>query len=105
MTTILAESISISGPELVLILALFLVVVVGFIAMMAFGCVLARKAGQGSSSALVGWIIIAVIEASVVLPRIPRIIGGARFSLVALAPAIALAVQASMYRSAKNAPH
>ncbi|MDQ6910367.1 MAG: hypothetical protein M3Z84_06230 [Actinomycetota bacterium] len=58
----LAESVSIDGGLLLVFLIIALVALVAFVAVAVGGCVLAYKAGSGSSGALGGWIAVVAVE-------------------------------------------
>lgn len=81
--------------DLLAILLLFALLLALVLFVMALGCVCSLLAGRGSRAALIGWGAIAIAEGVVQILAMPNL--RERFSVVLLAPAIAVAVQASLY--------
>lgn len=90
---ILAETVSIDGGALLLILVVLLVLAALWCALMVLGCVWAVRAGRGSRRALTGWVIVSVLE---VLPAL----GG--LGTILAVPGLAFLVQVGLYAWARN---
>lgn len=90
---ILAETVSLDGGALLVILVIFLAVLAAWCAVMVLGCVWAVRAGRGSRLALAGWGVVALIE---LLPA-----AGALGSILAL-PALVFVLQVGLYFWAKS---
>ena len=97
----LAETVSIDGGTLLLILVALAVVVALGIAVVVFGFVLAPRAGRGSQRALVWWSIIVALEVLYGLGGVVAIFTG-DFSLFALLPVGIIACQVSMFLQARK---
>jgi lipopolysaccharide export LptBFGC system permease protein LptF len=97
----LAETVSIDGGTLLVILLVLLVFVALAIALVVFGFVLAPRAGRGSRNALGWWIAILIIESFYVLGSVAAILGG-DFSVIGLAPVAIVAGQVALYLQARK---
>lgn len=93
---LLAEAVSIDGGTLVFILVIALAVLALAVGVAVLGCVLAYRAGRGSSNAMVGLIIIGVLEAFSLLSATGNLLRGDVnvFSTLALIP---IAAQVGLY--------
>jgi hypothetical protein len=89
---VLAETVSIDGGVLLVALVVFGLMVALWCGLVLIGCRWAREAGHGSGRALVGWVVVAVLE---VLPLV------AGFSPVLMVGLAALAVQGWLYLQAR----
>ena len=90
---ILAESVSLDGGALLVILVIFLALMAVWCAVMVLGCVWAVRAGRGSRLALAGWAVVALIE---LLPAASAI-----GSILAL-PALVFVLQVGLYFWARS---
>jgi hypothetical protein len=97
----LAETVSIDGGTLVLILAALLVVLALAVAVVVFGFVLAPRAGRGSQRALVWWVVIVTVEVLYALGGVAAIIAG-DFSVFVLLPPAIIACQVAMFVQARK---
>lgn len=75
---LLAESVSIDGGTLLLILAAMAAMVVAWCALVYAGFRLARSAGEGSGRALAAWVVVAVLHS------LPLLIPPTPWALVAV---------------------
>lgn len=57
-----AEGPSFTGPQVTVIILVLVTMFLLICGAMVLGCVLAERAGRGSQNALVGWLVIAVLE-------------------------------------------
>jgi hypothetical protein len=73
----LGEGPQISGPVVLLILLVLAVVLAGVGVMIWQGCVMAHRGGRGDRRALVGWAVIAVVEAVLCLSDLVLLLGPA----------------------------
>ena len=97
----LAETVSIDGGTLLLILAALLVVLAVTVAIVVFGFVLAPRAGRGSQQALVWWVIIVTVEALYALGGVAAILSG-DFSIFGLLPPAIIAGQVALFLQARK---
>ena len=97
----LAETVSIDGGTLLLILAAFLVVAALSIAVVVFGFLLAPRAGRGSRQALGWWIVMLALEAFVSLGSVASILAG-DFSIFVLLPPAIIAGQVALFLQARK---
>ena len=97
----LAETVSIDGGALLLILAALLLVLALAVAIVVFGFVLAPRAGRGSQRALVWWVIIVTVEVLYALGGVAAILAGEFSMLILLAPAI-IACQVALFVQARK---
>ena len=97
----LAETVSIDGGTLLVILAVLVVVVGLAIAVVVFGFVLAPRAGRGSQRALVWWAIIVALESLYALGAVGAVLSG-DFSVLTLLPAAIIACQVALYLQARK---
>jgi hypothetical protein len=97
----LAETVSIDGGTLLVILAALVLVLALSIAVVVFGFVLAPRAGRGSQRALVWWVIILALEMLYALGGVTAIFAG-DFSLFVLLPPAIIACQVAMYVQARK---
>ncbi len=84
----LAEAVSIDGGVLLAALVVLLALVALWCGLVFLGCRLARGAGRGSRGALVGWVVVAVVEV------LPLVVGDSPLLLLGAA---VLGVQAWFY--------
>ncbi|MDP1806503.1 MAG: hypothetical protein Q8K72_15110 [Acidimicrobiales bacterium] len=97
----LAETVSIDGGTLLLILASLLVVAALSIAVVVFGFLLAPRAGRGSGRALGWWIVILALESFVSLGSVAAILAG-DFSIFVLLPPATIAGQVALFLQARK---
>lgn len=97
----LAESVSIDGGTLLLILAAVLVVLGIAVAIIVFGFVLAPRAGRGSQRALVWWVVIVAVEVLYALGGVAAVVAG-DFSLLVLLPPAIIAGQVALFLRARK---
>ena len=97
----LAETVSIDGGALLLILVALLVVVGLAIGLVVLGFVLAPRAGRGSQRALVWWVVIVALELLYAVGAVAAVFAGDFSPLVLLPPAI-IACQAAMFLQARK---
>jgi len=106
---LLAEAVSIDGGTLVLILVIALAVLALAVGVAVLGCVFAYRAGKGSSAAMIGLIIIGVLEAFSLLSATGNLLRG-DFNLFSTLALIPIAAQIGLYllgrsrRSATSLP-
>ena len=91
----------IDGEVLVFLLVLLVAMLLATVAVFALGCLWAWKAGRGSQPALVGWILVASLEAFALLLGVLSLLDGT-VNLFLTAPLGALAVQAALYAVARD---
>lgn len=97
----LAETVSIDGGTLVLILVMLLALLALAVGLVVLGFVLAPRAGRGSKRAFVWWVVIVALEALYTLGGVVAIFTG-DFSLFGLvAPAI-IAGQVALFLQARK---
>ena len=89
---ILAEAISISGPEMAMILAVLALIVVTTIALCVIACVCALRAGRGSRRARLAFAVVLGIEAVFAVSSL--VTSGLSVSLVFV---IAMAIEGALY--------
>ena len=93
---ILAETVSLDGGLLAILLAIFIAVVVLTIAAIVLGAIWARRAGRGSSLAAVGFGVVATAEAFL------AVVGAMNQGLfMAVLFGAALALHVALYLSAR----
>jgi hypothetical protein len=97
----LAETVSIDGGTLLLILAALVLVVALSIAIVVFGFVLAPRAGRGSQPALGWWIVIVALETLYALGSVAALLSG-DFSLFVLLPPAIIAGQVALFLQARK---
>lgn len=97
----LAETVSIDGGTLLLILAAIIVVLAIGIAVVVFGFVLAPRAGRGAQRALVWWVVIVAVEVLYALGGVAAVVAG-DFSILALVPPAIIAGQVAMFVQARK---
>jgi hypothetical protein len=68
---ILAETVSIDGGAIALILGVILVLFLAWVGLMVWGCKLAVRAGRGSQPDLIRWILVGAIELFLGIPLLP----------------------------------
>lgn len=95
----LAETIKLSGGEVLVVLLVLLGILAVVAAVVVLGCVWAWKAGRGSELALALWIVCASLEALALLGAAPSLIKG-NFFIVG--PTGALGLQAALYFGART---
>lgn len=97
----LAESVSIDGGTLLLILAALALVLAATVAIIVLGFVLAPRAGRGSRRALAWWVVIIALESLYALGYVGAILAG-DFSLGVLLPPAIIAGQVALYVRARD---
>ena len=97
----LAETVSIDGGTLLLILAALVLVVAVSIAIVVFGFVLAPRAGRGSQRAMGWWIVIVALETLYALGSVAALLSG-DFSLFVLLPPAIIAGQVALFLQARR---
>lgn len=97
----LAETVSIDGGTLLLILAALVLVVALSIAIVVFGFVLAPRAGRGSQRATGWWIVIVVLESLYALGSVAALLSG-DFSLFVVLPPAIIAGQVALFLQARK---
>ena len=97
----LAETVSIDGGTLLLILAALVLVVALAIAIVVFGFILAPRAGRGSGRALGWWIVIVALESLYALGSVAALLSG-DFSLLVLLPPAIIAGQVALFLQARK---
>ena len=97
----LAETVSIDGGTLLLILAALFVALAIAVAIVVFGFVLAPRAGRGSQRALVWWVVIIAVEVLYALGGVAAIFAG-EFSILVLLPPAIIAGQVAMFVQARK---
>lgn len=97
----LAETVSIDGGTLLLILAALVIVLALSIAIVVFGFVLAPKAGRGSGRAMGWWIVIIALESIYALGGVAALLSG-DFSLFAIVPPAIIAGQVALFLYARK---
>ena len=97
----LAETVSIDGGTLLLILAALVLVLALSITIVVFGFLLAPRAGRGSSRALGWWIVILVLESVYALGSVAALLSGDLSLFVLLPPAI-IACQVALFVQARK---
>ena len=95
----LAETVSFTEEEILVILLVLLGMLLAAGVFVTLGCVWAWRAGRGSQLALAGAITVVTIEAIVLLPTLPAVLRG---DLFVVAPAGAIALQAVLYFVARD---
>lgn len=97
----LAESVSIDGGTLLLVLVLGLLLIALSVAVVVFGFVLAPRAARGSQRALAWWIVILAIEALYCVGSVAAVLSG-DISLWTLAPFVVVAAQVATFLEARR---
>ena len=97
----LAETVSIDGGTLLLILVVGLLVLALAVAVVVFGFVLAPRAGRGESRALAWWIAIVALEGLYCLGSVAAILSGNVTAGVA-APLVIVAAQVAVFLRARR---
>lgn len=97
----LAETVSIDGGTLLLILAALVLIVALSIAIVVFGFVLAPRAGRGSQRAMGWWIVIVALETLYALGSVAALLSG-DFSLFVLLPPAIIAGQVALFLQARR---
>ena len=97
----LAETVSIDGGELLVILVIGLAFLAVVLAVVVFGFVLAPRAARGSSRALGWWIVILVLEGLYCLGAIAAVFAG-DFTLWTFTPIAIVAGQVALFVSARR---
>jgi len=100
MEIVLAETVSFTDQEILVIL----LVLLGFLALvvitLVLGCFWAWRAGRGSQMALIGWLIMGpLVLVPTMLMSIPGVFNGNFFLMFPLA---ALATQVALYFAARQ---
>ena len=98
---VLAETISLDGGELALILAIGLLVLALVVAIVVLGFVLAPRAAHGSGAALFWWILILVLEGLFCLGAVAAVVAG-DFTLWTFTPIAIVAGQIALFVSARR---
>lgn len=96
----LAETVSFTEEEILVILLVLVAILMAAAALVGLGCLWAWKAGRGSQAALVGWSIVGALELLAAAAALPSLVTGPQPFVSA--PAAALAVQVSLYITAKR---
>ena len=99
----LAETVSIDGGTLLLILVALVLVVALSIAIVVFGFVLAPRAGRGSQRAMGWWMVIIVLESLYALGSVAALLSGDFSLFVVLPPAIIAGQVALFFQARKDA--
>ena len=97
----LAETVSIDGGTLLLILAALALVVALSITVVVFGFVLAPRAGRGSQRAMGWWIVIVALETLYALGSVAALLAG-DFSVFGLLPPAIIAGQVALFLQARK---
>jgi hypothetical protein len=97
----LAETVSIDGGELLIILVVAAAVVGLAIAVVVLGFVLAPRAGRGSGSAQGWWVLILALESLFALGSVAALLAG-EFSIGVLVPPAIIACQVAMFLQARK---
>ena len=92
----LAETVSVDGGTLLLILAALLVAVLIVVATVTFGFILAPRAGRGERPPLGWWVAIVSLEGLYALACLATLFTDAR-ALGAFVPAVIVAAQVSSF--------
>lgn len=92
----LAEAVSLDGRAIFLLLVIFVALCLASVAVVVLGCVCALRAGRGSERALIGLLVCVALESFLAIPALLGILAG-DFTLFALLPLGALALQATLY--------
>jgi hypothetical protein len=103
MGSVLAETIKLSGTEVLIILLVLLGSLLAVVAVMGLGCLWAWRAGRGSQLALAGWVVCGTLEGSVILLGLASLLRG-QVNAVGTVPAGALAAQVGLYLAARGKP-
>jgi hypothetical protein len=101
VSCVLAETVSIDGGTLLLILAALVLVLALSVAVVVFGFLLAPRAGRGSQRAMGWWIVILALESLYALGSVAALLSG-DFSLFVLLPAAIIACQVALYIQARK---
>ena len=97
----LAETVSLDGGELALILAIALLLLAVAVAIVVFGFVLAARAGRGSGRAMAWWIVILVLEGLYCLGAVAAVVSG-DFTPWTFTPIAIVAGQIALFVSARR---
>lgn len=103
MIRVLAETVTFTEEEMLLILVvLVMTFVVGLVAIVltVLACIWAWRAGRGSRPALVGFLIVGSLEALVLLSTIPALIGD--LSPAVLVPLAVIGLQVALYLGGRS---
>ncbi|MGH8990738.1 MAG: hypothetical protein ACRDYV_11515 [Acidimicrobiia bacterium] len=93
----LAESPSIDGGVLLIVLLAFAVTLALAVGTVVVGCMAATRAGRGSQNALIAWVIVAALEGGL------AVLGLLNASPVVLLPGLAaLVLQVALYQRARR---
>jgi hypothetical protein len=98
----LAETVSIDGGELLVLLVITFVLLAVAVAVVVFGFVLAPRAARGSSRAMAWWIVILVLEGLYGLGAVAAVLTG-DFTLWTFTPLFIVAGQIALFVSARRA--
>lgn len=99
----LAETIKLSGTEVLIILVVLVGILASGLAVLGLGCLWAWRAGRGSQLALAGWVVCGTLEGAVVLLSLVDLLRG-RINPLPVIPAAALAAQVGLYLAAREKP-
>ena len=97
-----AEAVTLSGTDLLIILAALLVLLLFVLAFVALGFVLARRAGRGSGPALAGWIVVLFFEVGWCLRAVAAFVHGHRLLWVLLPPGLIAGQFAVFFAARRN---
>ena len=98
MTALLAEAVSFTEEEILVILLVLLGMLLVAVSAVVLGCIWAWRAGRGSQLALGGFAAVVGLEALATVARLPDAVGGD----VAMAPAAVIALQVALYLTARG---
>ena len=101
VSRVLAETVSIDGGTLLVILAVLVVVVGLAIAVVVFGFVLAPRAGRGSQSAMGWWVFLLALESLCAIGSLAAL-RTSDFSVLTLLPSAIIACQVGLYLQARK---
>lgn len=97
----LAETVSIDGGTLLVILVVGLLFLAMVVAVVVFGFVLAPRAGRGEGQALGWWIAIVALEGVYCLGSLAAVVSG-NFTPGALLPLLILGAQVAIFLRARR---
>jgi hypothetical protein len=100
---VLAETIKLSGTEVLVILLVLVGILAIGVAVLGLGCLWAWRAGRGSQLALAGWLVCGTLEGAVILVSLVDLVRG-RINPLPSIPAAALAAQVGLYLAAREKP-
>ena len=95
MIRVLAEAITFTEEEILVILLVLVGILVVGVVVVVLGCIWAWMAGKGSVLALVGFLVIASLEAPLLLASIPGLVTD--LNLAVLGPLAVLGLQVALY--------